>query len=69
MKTNTDIFQNRHTGLFGFLYVNGCPDLSKAIYKTKRSAVINYHKYRVIKDCMDKNDKQQTKRNKKNGTK
>uniref|UniRef100_A0A6H1ZTS1 Uncharacterized protein n=1 Tax=viral metagenome TaxID=1070528 RepID=A0A6H1ZTS1_9ZZZZ len=39
------IFQNRHTGLFGFVQNNNMYNLKKAVYITRRSAVIARNRY------------------------
>ena len=39
------IFQNRHTGLFGFVQNNNMYNLKKAIYITRRAAVIARNRY------------------------
>lgn len=39
------IFQDFHTGLYGFIQNNNMYNLKEAIYKTKRAAVIARNKY------------------------
>jgi len=47
------IFQDRHTGLFGFIQNNNMYNLKEAIYKTKRAAVIARNKYCKQTDEME----------------